>query len=251
MKLVQFESSSWTNFIRPGHYWMIEQNPSSKEIVLARTGLDQSQLRSKNPHWSQYPHEAICTLFQASLERQMPSLWILREATGNFKDLPDHLLSDRIRENGYTPNLCLGIPLERSNASYSGAKAYRWIAVEIDRTHRSHKRIAARANIYSRHTAFAGLLYFMPNEGNRESLTKIYNDRGAKKSLRISGGSDTFLATAVMPQTLFDVNEMKVKCASHTIPLSTWLALFALSEVRQRDANLVSIVSQDLTLKVS
>lgn len=234
---------------RSTKYWIFNKSDSALERILARTGLDPSVLRNKSTHWSQYPHEALCSLVQAAVERQMPSLWVLREATGNFKDLPEHLLSERVRKNGYMPDLCIGIPLEKANASYSGAKAYRWIAVEVDRSFRSHKRIAARANIYSRHTAFAGLLYFMPHEGNRETLTHIYANRGAKKSLRISGGSETFLATAVMPEKLFDVNNLSVHCGETTLSLCTWLALFALSEVRQRDSNLQSLVRNDLSLK--
>lgn len=230
-------------------YWMFKKSEVALERILARTGLDESALRNKSTHWSQYPHEAICSLVQAAIERQMPSLLVLREATDSFKDLPEHLLSERVQKNGYMPDLCIGIPLERTDASYSAAKAYRWIAVEVDRSFRSHKRIAARANIYSRHTAFAGLLYFMPHESGCKTLAQIYGNRGAKNSLRISGGSETFLATSVMPEKLFDVNGLSVRCGEHSLSLSTWLALFALSEVRQRDTNLLSLVRNDLTLK--
>lgn len=232
------------------HYWMIDPNEAVQEVVQARTGVSSDHFRERSIHWSQYPHEAICTIFQASIERQMPSLWVLREGTRNFKSLPEHLISDRVKENGYTPDLCIGIPLQKTNSAYAGSGAYRWIAVEIDRTPRSKKRISSRANIYSRHTSFAGLLYFVPNIQSIEQLSKIYTDRGAKKSLRISGGSDTFLASAVSSDALFDVNLKMVRCGQTEVSLATWIALFSVSEVRRRDDVLNSIVSQGYTFDV-
>jgi len=230
---------------RPSCYWMLSNESNIQDRTTNLTGLDKSQIRSKSAHWSQYPHENLCTVFQASIERQMPSIWVLRESTGSFSKLPTHLLSERVKQNGYIPDLCLGIPTKLANTDNSTG-SYRWIAVEIDRTQRSAKRVAARANIYSRHTSFSGVLYLMPNASLAASVREIYNARGASESVRLQGGSETFLAAAAVPQSLFDVNALKVACGKFEIPLSTWLALLVVSESQKRDAELLRISNNTL-----
>jgi len=230
---------------RPSNYWMLSNESESFDRAIALTGLDKSQIRTKSAHWSSFPHENLCTIFQASVERQMPSVWLLRESTGNFSQLPSHLISERVKRNGYLPDMCLGIPTKFSNVPHA-VDSYKWIAVEIDRTRRSAKRVAARANIYSRHTSFAGVLYLMPNSSLADSVCKIYNTRGASESLRIKGGSLSFLAASAVPQSLFDVNALKVSCGKTEIPLTTWLALFVVAETHKRDSELLRISNNTL-----
>ena len=228
----------------PTQYWMLPDEADVYERVAARTGLKSSEFRTKRCHWSQYPHESLCTLFQASIERQMQSVRILREATNNFADLPQHLLSEQVKENGYAPDLCLGIPTS-GNAEAQLDGAHRWVAVEIDRSVRSKKRVSERANIYSRHTAFDGVLYLVADQNSLENLRGIYVDQGAKNSLRITGCSNSFLASALVPKTLFDVNSLNVYCDTREISLNSWLALIAMTKSHKRDEMLLRI--SDLT----
>ena len=224
----------------PSNYWQLSKDKSAIERILAITGLSASKLRLKSCHWSQFPHENLCTLFQASIEKQMPSVIVLREAANDFSKLPDHLISERIKENGYLPDLCLGIPVF-DPPDANTPKFYRWVAVEIDRTNRSKKRIAARTNIYSRHTAFNGLLYLMPDERMASQLSKIYDTRGARDSLRIEKGKKSFLARGTVSHTLFDCNKMMLLCDDQEISLSTWTALISATDMRSRDELLLRI----------
>lgn len=218
----------------PMSHWMLPLEQSSQGKALLATGLDVRFLRRKSVRYSHVPHENVCTLVQASLERQMPKLWIVREATSAFENLPKHLLTKLAKEKGYTPDLCIGIPSERADAAQSDA-AYRWIAVEVDRSYRSHKRIAQRLNVYTKHTAFSGLLYFMPTPGTKATLQRIYDTRGGKDNLRLHGSAKSFLAIGTVPDSLFDVNAMSVWCGPQEISLATWLSLFSISEAAKRD----------------
>lgn len=221
----------------PMSHWMLPYEQSSQGQALLATGLDKQFLRRKNVRYSHVPHENVCTLVHASLERQMPKLWIAREATSAVENLPKHLLSRFAKEKGYTPDLCIGIPNERADATQSDV-AYRWIAVEVDRSYRSHKRIAQRLNVYTKHTAFSGLLYFMPSVGTHATLQRIYDTRGGKDNLRLHGSSNAFLAIGTVPDSLFDVNSKSVWCGTKEISMATWLSLFSISEAAKRDQTL-------------
>ncbi len=218
----------------PCHYWLLATDDKAIEQVSELTGIPINQFRNKSTHWSQYPHETNCTKVQASIERKLPYVWVLREASGEFRLLPEHLMTEKVREAGYLPDLCLGVPIVDSNSELD-KDAYRWIAVEVDRSHRSSNRLAARLNTYTRHTSFSGLLYFVPDEASLKKIESIYTTREAKKALRIKGGSSSFLASAVLSNSLFDVQKMNVKCGAGEMPLLTWLALISLRETHKRD----------------
>jgi hypothetical protein len=226
----------------PMSHWMLPEDKKSQSQALKATGLDERFLRRKAVRYSHIPHEIVCTLVQASLERQMPKLWIAREATGGFDNLPNHLLSRFAKEKGYKPDLCLGIPNELGDSAHS-TSAFRWIAVEVDRSYRSQKRIAQRLNVYTKHTAFSGLLYLMPTVGTQATLQRIYDTRGGKDNLRLHGSSKAFLAIGTVPDALFDVNAKSVWCGPQEISLATWLSLFMLREAEHRDRALSDFAS--------
>jgi len=218
----------------PMSHWMLPYEQSAQAQALLATGLDENFLRRKAVRYSHIPHENVCTLVQASLERQMPKLRIVREATVGFEKLPSHLLSRLAKEKGYTPDICVGIPNGFSVAAQADA-SYRWIAVEVDRSYRSDKRIAQRLNVYTKHTAFSGLLYLMPTVGTQKTLQRIYDTRGGKDNLRLHGSSKAFLAIGTVPDSLFDVNAKSVWCGTQEISLATWISLFAMNEAEKRD----------------
>ncbi len=218
----------------PMSYWMLPEEESVQGKALQATGLNEKFLRRKIVRYTHAPHEGICTLVQASLERQMPKLWIAREATSSFDNLPSHLLSIRAKEKGYKPDLCVGIPSERNDPTRT-TTSFRWIAVEVDRSYRSHKRLAQRLNVYTKHTAFSGLLYLMPTVGTQAILQRIYDTRGGKDTLRLHGTSNAFLAIATVPGSLFDVNKKSIWCGGQELSLATWLSLFSLKDAEERD----------------
>jgi len=218
----------------PMTYWMLPDEDSVKSHALKASGLDQKFFRNKRVRYSHIPHESFCTYVHASLERQMPTLWVYRESTAHFKSLPDHLLSEMAKESGYTPDLCIGVPKKNANSAH-GQAGYRWIAVEVDRTNRSKKRIAQRLNIYTKHSAFSGLLYLMPSEAAMCSLTEIYSTRGGKDSFRLRGAANSFLSIGTVENKLFDVNDKPIYCGGFVLPLGTWLSLFSLSDAHERD----------------
>ena len=234
----------------PMSYWILPDERTARGKALLVSGLEAKYFRCKNARYSHLPHENSCTLVHASLERQMPALWIYRESTATFKNLPGHLISERATDIGNIPDLCVGVPRKNVNSAESD-KGYRWISVEVDRTNRSKKRIAQRVNTYTKHTGFSGLLYLVPSKAAVISLREIYATRADKSAYRLRGSTESFLAIGVTPTDLFDVNAMRVWCGKHEIPLSTWLSLFAISESQERDRALSGLSPLGRSLEVS
>ncbi|MBP7843491.1 MAG: hypothetical protein KA116_01630 [Proteobacteria bacterium] len=210
---------------RPVDFWMLTKNGFSQSRVCNITGNLHEELRFKSAKYTHFPHENLCTIFQCSLERELPSIKIFREATGSFKEIPQSVLSHRLRSIGYAPDIVLKLP----NTS-------KWVAVEIDRSYRTLKRLSQRVNMYTRHSGFDALLYLMPKSKMTDSLISVFNSRGANEAMRIRGSKNTFLATALTPKCIFNIDEYKVQVSKKTIPLTTWLSIIALTNQDKRDA---------------
>jgi len=227
----------------PMSYWMLPDEDTEKGRALQALGLEKLFFRHKRTRYAHIHRENFSTLVQASIERQMPRIRIYRESTSNYNDLPDYLISERAKKS-YAPDLCLGVPDLNSNPSVS--EGFRWLAVEVDRAYRNKKRITKRMNFYTKHTAFSGLLYLLPDEAAVKSLREIYTSRGADNSFRLPGASKTFLAVGILPGDLFDVTRMNVCCGGFEIPLSAWISLFALADTHERDSILSEFTCQTM-----
>jgi len=224
----------------PIHFWMLSRESDAFSRISAITGFTEAELKQKKMRYTHFPHEDLCTLFQFSIERSSRGLKVLRGKDTRYFHLPKHLLSERVQQNGYCPDLCIGVPC--SEGAIGGEpKFYRWVAVEIDRSYRSAIRLASRLNIYSRHTSFCGVLYFMPSESTAAKLHKIYANRKAKDSVRISGTKEFFLATATVQKSPFDPSSLMLQLSDVELSLSAWLAIFAVVEPHKRDAFVKSI----------
>lgn len=227
---------------RPSDYWMLSKDGISLSRIEGYTGTPSSTFRIKNTRYTHYPHEDLCTLFQVSIERQFPSVTVIRESTMGFDIVPNSILSKRLRNLGYAPDLILGITKPESHDSVKHSPAC-WIAVEIDRSYRSLKRVSQRVNVYSRHTGFDGVLYLMPKESMVTGLHKVFMNRGASNSSRIKGAGLSFLASGVSQKQIFDLSTFQVKLADNAISLSSWLSIFALVQMADRDRKIQRLSS--------
>ena len=168
----------------PVSFWMLSNNEDSLKTIESILSQDRTQFRIKHCRYTHYPHEDLCTLFQVSMELQFPHIKILRESHYGLKELPQIVLSEQLRGYGYKPDLCLGLPLKKGEKG-DACDYFKWIAVEIDRSYRSHLRVAKRCNLYTRHAGFEGLLYMTPTQGTIAPLVDEFCNRGARKSLRM------------------------------------------------------------------
>ncbi len=218
---------------RPVDYWMLSKEGASVIRTSKITEINQGNLRHKSSKYTHYPHEDLCTLFQVSVERQMPSVQVIREATGSMKDVPDNILSRRLRNLGYAPDLVLRLPFEGKTTNNN--ESVKWVAVEIDRTYRTLKRLSQRVNMYARHTGFEGLLYLMPTELCLKTLMKVFEGRGAQEAFRIKGSEKSFLACGVVNDSFFDVNNVEIVVGGKSVSLSAWLSIVALTSKGKRD----------------
>ena|GEM_PF-2385323 len=228
---------------QPVHYWMLSREKKSIAETVRLTGLPESQIVQSKMRYTHFAHEDLCTLFQLSMERGDPRIKVLRNKRGLNPELPAHLMMKRIVDQGYCPDLCLGIP-QYSDTDWSKPSRYVWIAVEIDRSYRTATRLARRMNVYTKHTLFSGVLYFMPSSGTAKDLQNLYARRGGKDSLRLLGTKTAFLASAQLEKSRFSHWNLKVFVGGHEISLKDWLLIFSAVPRERRDKFLEEMLNK-------
>jgi len=215
-------------------YWSLPLDSKRLQTISKIMEVPFEELRHSAVRFNEYPHEDLCTLVQVSIERIDSNIKVFRARARKYYGIPDHLISTKIKRLGYCPDLIVRLPVH-AGAGELKPDSYRWIAVEVDRTYRTHKRLSHRLNIYAKHTHFGGLLYFMPTSGSAKKLHRIYETRVDKESYRLRKSSQTFLATAAPPKTLFDANVLRVFLGTCEMRLLDWLAVFSMSTGENRD----------------
>lgn len=231
---------------QPIHYWMLSREKKAIAETLRLTGIPEDIVVQTKMRYTHFAHEDLCTLFELSMAEDK-SLKIIRNKRGLAPELPPHLMSKRIIEQGYCPDLCLGVP-QYNDSDWSKPSHYVWIAVEIDRSYRTAARLARRMNVYTKHTLFSGVLYFMPSSGTAKELQNLYARRGGKDSIRLHGTRTAFLATAQYEKAPFSHWRLKVFVGGHEISLKDWLLIFSAAQRERRDEFLEEIVNKGVPL---
>lgn len=228
---------------QPVHYWMLSREKKAMAEIVRLTGLPENEILQSKMRYTHFAHEDLCTLFQLSMSGGDPRIKVLRNKRGLAPELPAQLMSKRIVDQGYCPDLCLGIP-QYDDSDWSKPSRYAWIAVEIDRSYRTAVRLARRMNVYTKHTRFNGVLYFMPSSVTAKELQSLYARRGGKDALRLLGTKTAFLASAQLEKSRFSHRKLKVFVGKHEISLEDWLLIFSAVSPEQRDKFLEEIVNK-------
>ena len=228
---------------QPVHYWMLSREKKALAEIVRLTGLSEDQIVQSKMRYTHFAHEDLCTLFQLSMLGGDSRIKVLRNKHGLAPELPSHLMSKNIIDQGYCPDLCLGIP-QYSDTDWSKPSRYAWLAVEIDRSYRTAARLAKRMNVYTKHTLFSGVLYFMPSTGTAKDLQDLYARRGGKDALRLLGTKTSFLASAQLVKSRFSHWKLNVFVGGHEISLKNWLLLFSAVQPDKRDKYLEEMLNK-------
>lgn len=219
---------------QPMHYWILSREKAAMAETIRITGISPDIILQTKMRYTHFPHEDLCTLFQSAVERGDPRIKVLRNKRGLHPQLPTYLFTKSLLDLGYCPDLCLGIP-QYSDADWTVPSRYVWLAVEIDRSYRTTKRLARRLNVYTKHTMFSGVLYFLPSRGTAKGVSDLYEKRGGKDATRLLGGRNVFLASAQVQKSRSLFWNLKVFVGGHEIPLKDWILIFSAVPQERRD----------------
>lgn len=196
-----FESMSYSS----GHFYRISHDLLARERAAKWMGVSSEELRQPKFFSRELQHTTKCALWAAFLRDVYPEAKIVRDV---------ELLKRRIfQREGFgqdadrdsVPDIVLSFHGELVSDTVS-------IAVEIERTRKSDKRLAWKLNKLVNRSVLDGVVYVCESGGIRDAIAAVLNEEQLLRSPRIGHYGSAFLmfadgapASATTPPKLYNV----------------------------------------------
>jgi len=137
-------------------------------------------------------HDQWCYYWEAMMKREVPELKVVRECNIANDDFSKSVLRINGEDIEALPDLLLLLPLRKSDENVC-------VAVEIERTRKSDKRILRKLRTYAEETHLDGLIYICDTARLANTIRSLYENGFLAKSKRIRNyGKHFFLFSDCM-----------------------------------------------------
>lgn len=166
-------------------------------------------------HNSLLIHNDLCAFAVEALQRMHPEAICVREySIPRSKALCD-IMNYEEKSRDSLPDILMALPGE------VGGKPV-FIAVEIERSVKSTKRLLKKFGKYASRTCLDGVLYLSDDERVLSALRQRYQDGMAGRALRISHYKENFFVTAACPSKQVLRFERAQNSAGTPVSLTDW-----------------------------
>lgn len=151
-------------------YYFISQAPRARSECSQLIGGMPDDFLQPLLKRSDWHHQELCEYWKFKLQQVFPTSIIVRD-----REIFSHNLGSRIMmadREGYDlfPDLLLVMPNECDERTVS-------VAVEIERTRKSNKRLIRKLKVYSTQTHVDGLLYICDSGRLADTIRQLYDQR--------------------------------------------------------------------------
>jgi len=203
-------------FGRSGIFYELRSEDVSRATVANLIGESLSNVRLNNGVNRELLHADEQALWIQVLRRQYPLAQVYPELSFFRIEAIQNLLPSLSRSDAIEPDIVM-LP----KGAYSAAPFS--IAIEIERTLKSKKRIKEKLLKYAQGSKFDGVLYICSNSGIEESIRKIFLNSHARQAVRIQNYSDHFLAFGKLIGPSSEITLYTAGVASKSFALSDWI----------------------------
>ncbi len=169
-----------------GVFYNLAQSDESLTELSNYLGITVYEL--KQPHFSHRVliHSEYCALWTHVLSKMFPEAQIVRDFEFQNSSDAEKIMLASARELDLHPDLLLVFP--KTDAQEEVA-----IAVEIERTPKTVKRLKHKLKKYANGTHVDGVIYLCDTEQIKNSIARVYESKSLQQSKRIGHYSENFL----------------------------------------------------------
>lgn len=168
-----------------GVSYQIAQDPTTRAIVgelldVVPEALHQPQYRHRT-----FIHSENCAVWFEILSRMFPDFRIVKEHEIGDDPIASRLLLLKDEEDDVCPDLLLIAPSKAGSGHVS-------IAVEIEKTGKTKKRLLRKLKKYATQTLLDGMVYVCDTHSICERLRQVYQSKVIERALRIKHYENNF-----------------------------------------------------------
>jgi hypothetical protein len=198
-------------------FYQFSQQPEKRSVTANYLGChpkDLVQLLSSRRNWL---HSEGCEFWIFHLAILFPHAKIIRET-----DFVDNLLAQRImlidkNELELRPDFLLVFPKTDEEQLVA-------IAVEVERSRKSNRRLIAKLNKYANKTLVDGLLYICETDGLVETIRLLYKNKVLDRAHRIKHYANNFFLFSDAINTHCDPTTLVYNSNQEPVSLLNWIS---------------------------
>lgn len=213
------------------HYYQLSQAEEKRQRIGEMLNVQPESILQHRFRNQELEHSELCATWSHRLKQLFPIAKVLREHEYSRNEDAVRTLFSMESDREFRPDLLILLPA-------AGSKKIIGVAVEIERSAKTHVRLARKLKKFASQSLFGGVLYACSRDSIVEALRQVYRSKVLAKAHRISHYGANFLVfagndpctEAGEPQTYN--SELKL------ISLKQWIHFLATTELRaRRDAN--------------
>jgi hypothetical protein len=172
-------------------------------------------------------HNDLCAFAAEALQRLIPDAVCIREYAIPTSSQLQRVMNYQPKARDSLPDILLVVP-----AQPGGRTAY--VAVEIERSVKSFKRLLKKFHKYSSKTSLDGVLYLSEKDGVLATLRQRYHFEVANRAKRVGHYKSSFFLTAVCPSTQkLELRHARTS-ADACVSIKEWMRVLATVELPDR-----------------
>jgi hypothetical protein len=168
-----------------GVSYQIAQDPATRAIIGELISVDPITLHQPYYRPRTFVHSEGCAVWFEIFQRLFPEHRIVREHEISSDEIASRLLLLKGEEDDLKPDFILLAPSTADGRTIS-------VAVEIEQTGKSQKRLVRKLKKYTTQTLLDGLIYICDSHAMSERLRQIYRSKVLEQAMRVKHYGNNF-----------------------------------------------------------
>jgi hypothetical protein len=199
-----------------GVYYEINRNPKVLKCLRLKGLLQENPLRPPTVSSPNMMHSERCAIWTEYFKLNFPEAEVVRDLHLDGNKVANRKLLSKRNDYELRPDVMVLLP----GAEASGTRA---VAIELERTMKSAKRVALKLRKYSNESLLDGVIYVCEEDVKPDCIEQIYRTRVLANVLRVKQYGERFLLFSD-PIDSPSVNEPKARTTrGQAISIHNWI----------------------------
>lgn len=217
-----------------GHYYQNSQRKDSRRLIAKLLNLNSDLLIQPHFRGQELQHSEVCAVWSDWFRRKFHSAVVIRDFQFDQNPLVQKLLMTEQQTWELKPDFVVLLPASDGKVAVS-------VAVEIERTRKTKKRLVRKLGKLASGTLFDGVIYLCDKDALSDNLEHVYSSKVRASAMRIKHyGANYFLFGRTCSSV--KTNDLELTNADgQGIKLKDWISFLSSQPLRmRRDAQLAS-----------
>ena len=203
-------------FRNQGVFYQLSQNKESMQIASRFLNCAIDELRQPDFRYRELLHTQECGMWAHKLQKYFPKATIIRDFKFDKNDLAKNIMMINSKDCDIKPDLLLIFKNDET-------APYITIAIEIERTRKTNKRLLKKLNNYANQTRIDGLLYVCESDRLKDVIAQLYQQKLSKEVIRVKHYLNNFFMFTTIDKVHELESDVLINSLNQHATLKNWI----------------------------